>query len=271
MAKRIRDDRYELAITMQRRENLALLWSLGLTPTLISCARAPNPKPQSGTVLIAGATGVIGRDIATKVKEAGYTVRGMTRSVEKARREFGNIYEWVAGDVRDPASLATAAAGVDHVISTINGDERTGPLSPEFIDFAGNRNLIDAAKAAGVKHFVLISSATSGPQVDQSQNPVSGYVRYFKTKAEAYLRASGQSHTIIAPGRLKYEPGGKIGIRLLARKDYEISTTTSGDIGLVVVDALTNPAARGKAFALKNDETLIPGAWKIMYAAMPNE
>ena len=126
MAKRIRDDRYELAITMQRRETLALLWSLGLTPTLISCARAPNPKPQSGTVLIAGATGVIGRDIATKVKEAGYTVRGMTRSVEKARREFGNIYEWVAGDVRDPASLATAAAGVDHVISTINGDERTG-------------------------------------------------------------------------------------------------------------------------------------------------
>ena len=78
MAKRIRDDRYELAITMQRRETLALLWSLGLTPTLISCARAPNPKPQSGTVLIAGATGVIGRDIATKVKEAGYTVRGMT-------------------------------------------------------------------------------------------------------------------------------------------------------------------------------------------------
>ena len=70
---------------------------------------------------------------------------------------------------------------------------------------------------------------------------------------------------------MKYEPGGKIGIRLLARKDYEISTTTSGDIGLVVVDALTNPAARGKAFALKNDETLIPGAWKIMYAAMPNE
>jgi uncharacterized protein YbjT (DUF2867 family) len=195
----------------------------------------------------------------------------MSRNIDKAKREISKAYDWVSGDVRDPASVARAMTGVDYVISTINGDTRTGPFSPEFIDFAGNRNLIDAAKAANVTHFVLISSATSGPQVDQSLNPASGYVRYFKTKAEAYLRASGQSHTIVAPGRLKYEPGGEIGIRLLARKDYEISTTTSGDIGLVVVDALTNPMARGKAFALKNDETLKPGAWKAMYAAMPNE
>jgi uncharacterized protein YbjT (DUF2867 family) len=256
---------------MQRRHTLALFLSSALIPVLSACASAPLAQRASGTVLIAGATGMIGRDIATKVKEAGLTVRGMTRNIEKAKREIDASTQWVAGDVRDPASLAKAIAGADYVISTINGDDRTGPFSPEFIDFAGNRNLIDAAKAAGVKHFVLISSATSGPQVDQSQNPASGYVRHFKTKAEAYLRASGQSHTIIAPGRLKYEPGGKVGVRLLPRKDYEISTTTSGDIGLVVVDALTNPAARGKVFALRNDETLLPGAWKTMYAAMPNE
>jgi len=237
---------------------------------LSACAAAPTPQ-NKGTVLIAGATGMIGRDIAVKVKDAGYSVRGMTRNIERAKREISDQYEWVSGDVRDPASLGRAMAGADYVISTINGDTRTGPLSPEFIDFAGNRNLIDAAKAAGVKHFVLISSATSGPQVDQSLNPASGYVRWFKTKGEAYLRNSGQSFTIIAPGRLKYEPGGNIGVRLLARKDYEISTTTSGDIGLVVVDALTNPAARGKVFALMNDPARKPGDWKTMYAAMPAE
>jgi uncharacterized protein YbjT (DUF2867 family) len=260
------------------RHQLGFAFCLGLAIVLAGCATrgvtssatAQATQP-SGVVLIAGATGLIGRDIALKVKEAGYTVRAMTRNPEKARAEFGDTYEWVAGDVRDFDSLARAIKGADYVISSINGDSRTGPLSPEFIDFAGNRNLIDAAKVAGAKHFVLISSATSGPQVDQSQNPASGYVRYFKTKAEAYLRATGLSHTIVAPGRLKYEPGGKVGVRLLARRDYEISTTTSGDIGLVVVESLTNPAANGKAFALRNDESLPRGAWQQMFSAMPTE
>jgi uncharacterized protein YbjT (DUF2867 family) len=252
---------------MRRRDALA---ALVLGPGLGTCAAGTLPKPK-GTVLIAGATGLIGRDIARKIREAGYTVRGLTRNVDKARREFGEAYDWVAGDVRDYAALVRAAAGADYVVSSINGDTRTGPLGPEFIDFAGNRNLIDAAKAAGAKHFVLISSATSGPQADQSLNPASGYVRWFKTKAEAYLRASGLPYTIVAPGRLKYEPGGTVGIRLLARKDYDISTITSGDIGLVVADALTNPAARGKAFALRNDPALAPGAWQAMLAAMPDE
>jgi uncharacterized protein YbjT (DUF2867 family) len=248
----------------------ALAFTGCATPGPITPATTLDKRP-TGVVLIAGATGLIGRDIAQEVAEAGYTVRAMTRNPEKARREFGDKYEWVSGDVRDVESLARALTGVDYVISTINGDSRTGPLSPEFIDFAGNRNLIDAARAAGTKHFVLISSATSGPQVDQSQNPASGYVRYFKTKAEAYLRASGMAHTIVAPGRLKYEPGGKVGVRLLARKDYEISTTTSGDIGMVVVESLTNSTANGKAFTLRNDDSLPPGAWRQMFAAMPNE
>jgi uncharacterized protein YbjT (DUF2867 family) len=260
------------------RRHLGFALCLGLAVVMAGCttggpaqSTATETTKASGIVLIAGATGLIGRDIALKVKEAGYTVRAMTRNPDKARAEYGDRYEWVVGDVRDFDSLARAVNGADYVISTINGDSRTGPLSPEFIDYAGNRNLIDAAKAAGAKHFLLISSATSGPQVDQSQNPASGYVRHFKTKAEAYLRGSGLAHTIVAPGRLKYEPGGKVGVRLLARKDYEISTTTSGDIGLVVVESLTNPAANGKAFALRNDESLPPGAWRQMFLTMPSE
>ncbi len=254
---------------MKRRISLTLLISAAVT--FSGCANTTSVVSPKQVVLIAGATGMIGRDIAVKVREAGYVVRGMTRNVAKAQRDIGIADEWVAGDVRDPASLAAAMNGATFVISTINGDTRTGPLSPEFIDFSGNCNLIDAAKATGVRHFVLISSATSGPQVDQSLNPASGYVRYFKTKAEAYLRASGLHHTIVAPGRLKYEPGGKVGIRLLARKDYEISTTTSGDIGLVVAESLTNTDANGKAFALRNDETLKLGVWKKMFTAMPPE
>ncbi|MDX2142378.1 MAG: SDR family oxidoreductase [Rhodospirillaceae bacterium] len=259
-------------MAMTRREHLAALMAALSAGALASCAGAARTREDRSkqVVVIFGASGMIGRDLAKAVRTAGYIVRGVSRNPDRARADISADYEWVAGDVRDFASVVRATAGATYVVSTVAADQRRGPQAPEFIDWAGNRNLIDAAKAAGVRHFILISSATSGPQADQSQNPASGYVRYFKTKIEGYLRASGLSHTIIAPGRLKYEPGGTTGIRLLARKDYEISTITSGDMGLVVVDCLTNPAARGKAFALRNDDTLQPGAWRVMYAAMPN-
>jgi uncharacterized protein YbjT (DUF2867 family) len=212
---------------------------------------------------------MIGRDLAAAVKQAGYAVRGVSRNPERARAEISADYDWVKADVRDFESVRAAVAGAAYVVSTVAADQRRGPQAPEFIDWAGNRNLIDASVEAGIKRFILISSATSGPHVDQSRNPASGYVRYFKTKAEAYLRASGLSHTVIAPGRLNYEPGGRTGVRLLDRKDYEISHITSGDIGLVLVECLTNPAAEGRVFALRNDETLKPGAWREMIAAMP--
>lgn len=239
---------------------------------IAGCSGAPNSvvnRPKQ-IVAIFGASGMIGRDIASAVHNVGYSVRGISRNPARAKAKISDTYDWVEGDVRDFTSVQRAIAGATFVISTVAADQRRGPQAPEFIDWAGNRNLIDAAKEAGVKHFILISTATSGPQVDQSQNPASGYVRYFKTKVEAYLRASGLSHTIIAPGRLMYGPGGRTGVRLIARKDYEISQITSGDIGFVTVDCLTNPAARGKAFALRNDDTLKPGEWRKMVAAMPD-
>ncbi|MDX2222984.1 MAG: NAD(P)H-binding protein [Rhodospirillaceae bacterium] len=220
-------------------------------------------------VVIFGASGMIGRDLAAAVKQAGYAVRGVSRNPDRARTEISADYDWVKADVRDFESVRRAVAGAAFVVSTVAADQRRGPQAPEFIDWAGNRNLIDASVEARIKRFILISSATSGPHVDQSLNPASGYVRYFKTKVEAYLRASGLSHTVIAPGRLNYESGGRLGVRLLDRKDYEISHITSGDMGLVLVECLTNPAAEGRVFALRNDETLKPGAWREMIAAMP--
>ncbi len=225
----------------------------------------------SQRVLVLGATGRIGRDIAQTIRAAGYQVRATTRNVDKARTEIPGDYEWVKADVRDPRSLAGPLTGVTYVVSSIRSSDWTGPYSPEFVDFHGMSNLVEAAKAVGVKHFVLVSTATSGPHIDQSKNPAKNYVRYFKAKGEELLRTSGLSYTIIAPGRVPEEPGGKVGVLLLDRKDYVVSNINSGDIALVSLDALTNPAARGKAFGLKNDSAVPLGSWKNQYAAMPTK
>jgi uncharacterized protein YbjT (DUF2867 family) len=235
---------------------------------------APAEGPDrnlKGRVLILGATGRIGPFVAEVIAADGYTVRATSRNPARARERFGDAYEWVHADVRDPRTLVAPVKDVDYVVSSIRAPQWAGPYSPEMVDYHGMRNLVDAAQEAGVKHFVLISTATSGPQVDQSRNPAKNYVRYFKTKGEQYLRESGMSYTIIAPGRVPQEDGGKVPFILVDRKDYFVSRITAGDIGIVALDALTNPEARGKAFAMRNEPGVTPDHWRTQYAAMPRQ
>ena len=244
---------------------------LSTSATLLLLWRRAAAEGHKGRVLILGATGRIGPFIAKVIRADGYTVRATTRNVERAKQRFDTDYEWVRADVRDPRTLVEPMRDVDYVVSSIRSSDWTGPYSPEMVDYHGMRNLVDAAKEAEVKHFVLISTATSGPQVDQSKNPAKNYVRHFKTKGEQYLRESGLSYTIIAPGRVPEEDGGKIPFILLDRKDYYVSRITAGDIALVALDALTNPAARGKAFAMRNEPSVPLGHWRSQYAAMPSQ
>ncbi len=223
-----------------------------------------------GRVLILGATGRIGKFIAETIRADGYTVRAVTRNVERAKSRIPGDYEWVQADVRDPRTLVEPMRDVDYVVSSIRSSQWVGGYNPEFVDFHGMQNLVDAAKAVGVKHFVLISTATSGPQVDQSKNPAKNYVRYFKTKGEEVVRTSGLSYTIIAPGRVPEEPGGEIPFILLDRKDYYVSIIKAGDVALATLDSLTNPEARGKAFGLRNEASVPLGHWRSQYAAMPD-
>jgi len=255
---------------MQRRHVLFGGAAVALLPG--QRAKADNHgTPSQGRVLILGATGRIGRFIAETIHEDGYTVRAVTRDPARARERFGDAYEWVKADVRDSRTLAEPLKDVDYVVSSIRSSNWIGPYNPELVDYHGMRKLVDASQAAGVKHFVLISTATSGPQVDQSKNPAKNYVRYFKTKGEEYLRESGMSYTIIAPGRVPEEDGGKTPFILLDRKDYFISIITAGDVALATLDALTNPAARGKAYGLRNEPSVPLGHWRTQYAEMPSK
>ncbi|KAF6265326.1 hypothetical protein COO60DRAFT_1479875 [Scenedesmus sp. NREL 46B-D3] len=80
---------------------------------------------------------------------------------------------------------------------------------PEQIDWLGQKVQIDAAKAAGVKQVVLISSM-GGTDPDHFLNKMGGNARIldWKRKAEQYLIASGVPYTIIHPGGLIDEAGG---------------------------------------------------------------
>ena len=191
--------------------------------------------------------------------DAGYRVRGLTRSPNRARERFGDTVEWVACNVHNPIDATAALEGMDAVFCAIGYTEFADPNGGQFVDYLGVRHLIDTAVAQNAKYFVLVSSGSSGPARDQTKMPLFGYVGYWKTKAEDRLKTSGLPFTIIGPAGLIDQPGGTQAIRAMKRQDYiklpmAKRNVDIGDIATVAIASLREPVLRGKSIALLNDD-----------------
>jgi uncharacterized protein YbjT (DUF2867 family) len=225
----------------------------------MAAASANQGRP---VVLIAGASGQTGRLIAQRARAEGYAVRATSRDPDRAGRSIPGDFDWVALDVRDRKATREAARHAEYVICAVGTQVWDGPEGPEYVDYRGVVNLVDAAVAARVKHFVLISSASAGSHRDQSKQARFGHLLHWKTKAEEHLKASGLAYTIVGPAGLRNEPAGTSGLRALRRESYRPSYVTRDDVARVALDSLRNPAARNKSFALVNDQAATPDTWR---------
>ncbi len=119
----------------------------------------------SKQVLVAGATGVLGLEICRQLTAANKSVKGLVRptsdpSKVNSLRQMG--VETVEGDVKDRSSLDAAMQNVESVISTVSSTiSRAEGDSIETVDREGQLNLIEAAKAAGINQFILLSFPVS--------------------------------------------------------------------------------------------------------------
>lgn len=141
-------------------------------------------------ILVVGATGRLGGSIARALLDSGNAVRVLVRdgsSFDDARAET------VLGDLKDPDSLRKACRGADVVVTTANAiAPRQTEDTIESVDRLGNRNLIDAAQAEDVRHFVFVSV------LGASADHVVPFVRA-KGQTEQALRECGLSWTILQP------------------------------------------------------------------------
>jgi NADH dehydrogenase len=126
--------------------------------------------------------------IARSLAGNGAPLRVMTRS---GSTDIAGA-EAVQGDLKDRSTLDAACRGIATVITTANSAQRGGDDNVSTVDEAGNVALIDAARQAGVGHFILISAAG----VDEA-SPVPLFAA--KARAERHLRESGMKWTIVAP------------------------------------------------------------------------
>jgi len=142
-------------------------------------------------ILVVGSTGRVGGMITRTLLGQDRQLRILVRSGSDHHAFVAAGAEAAFGDLKDPASLAVACRGVDTVITTASAGERGGDDTPASVDLEGNRNLIDAARTAGVRQFIFVSALLA-----RADHPVP--VPRAKALTEAALQGSGLTYTIVA-------------------------------------------------------------------------
>lgn len=202
-------------------------------------------------VLVLGATGFIGGQIARALVERGHSVRALRRATSSLLAIDGLPLEVVQGDLRDRASLLAAMQGVEAVFHAA-GYYPPNSLTPRQSvrqAAAGMRAVLESARMAGVSRIVYTSSlSTIGPPSDgrkladerDAYLPGSVAAAYFEAKwameAEAYRAvAGGQDVVLICPTAV-FGPGDvkpTSGIALLALARGLMPAYIDGKINIV--------------------------------------
>ncbi len=113
-----------------------------------------------GTILVTGATGVVGFAIVNKLVERGHRVRAVVRDVARAKRVLDPSVDVVGGDVTDRDSLLRAAAGVTSVFHAAGLPEQwvRDEAIFEQVNVGGTANVLAVAENVGVERFVYTST-----------------------------------------------------------------------------------------------------------------
>lgn len=212
-------------------------------------------------LLIVGATGTLGRQITRRALDEGYKVRCLVRSVRKA----GFLKEWgaelVSGDLCAPETLKPALEGIDAVIDAAT-TRATDSLNVKQVDWEGNVNLIQAAKAANVKRFVFVSilDAEKYPEVPLME---------VKRCAELFLVESGLNYTILRPCGFLQGLIGQYAIPVLEGQAVWVMGDTSPtaymdtqDVAKFAIQALKVPETENKTFPVVGSRAW--GAYEII-------
>ncbi len=207
-------------------------------------------------ILVVGATGALGSTLCKQLLAQGKAVRGLVRTSEKAAALVQLGVNVVQGDLRDPDSLRRACAGVEQVVASAHAIFGRGDEASKYVDLQGHKDLIDAAKAAGVRQFVYVSALGA--------DPVSK-VPFFRIKyeVEQYLGGSGLSFVILRPTAfmeshahmLIGEPILQKGkVSLFGKGNNPRNFVAAGDVARFVKIALDDPRAAGQVIEVGGPE-----------------
>ncbi len=217
-------------------------------------------------ILVTGGTGFVGSRIVHELRTEGRDVRALVRRPERGAHLASLGVELATGDVTDPASLAAATDGCTHVVHLVA--ILTGrPQDFDRVMTQGTRNVIAAAKGAGVERFVLMSAlGTTASTKD--------IVPYFGAKfaMEQDTVASGLEYTIFRPSFIFGRGGALATFMKQVRYSPVVTVIGSGqqriqpiwldDVAEHFARALETPAAANKTFEIGGPDIV---TWDELY------
>lgn len=208
---------------------------------------APAAATEPRSFLIFGATRNTGLEVAKILTARGDKVTAFVReSSDRSLVEPLGV-EFVVGDALQPESVAAAfAAGqFDAVLTTIGGFRTPNPP-----DYEGNKNIFDAAKAAGVERVIMISTVGAGESevaIPWVSNLMLSDVAKLKTQAEDHMQDIGLDYTVIRPGGLPFDGGTGGGI--LSEDVTTFGFIARPDLARLVVGAFDDDRTIGRTFS----------------------
>ena len=133
----------------------------------------------------------MGRRLSAELLRRGHTVLALVRPGSEGRAAAGA--EIVAADPFDPTSYAPRLAGCDTYVQLIGVAHPSPAKAGQFrsVDLASAKAAVEAARGAGVRHFVYVSVAHPAPVMRD-------YIAA-RTEAETLIRAAGLNATILRP------------------------------------------------------------------------
>lgn len=191
-------------------------------------------------IVVAGATGNVGREVVRQLVEAGAPVRALTR--EPAKAAVPNGATVVAGDLTDPPTLRPALAGAT-ALFLLSG------YSPD---------IFTEAREAGVFRVVLLSGGSA--ETGDRTNAVARYM----IETEEALRNSGLAWTMLRPrmfmtNALQWAPQIRAGVVRAPWPDVPSTVVAPADIAAVAATALVSAGHEGREYPVTGPEALRPG------------
>ncbi len=190
-------------------------------------------------IVVAGATGYLGKYIVKELQFRGYDFSAIGRNVIRLLDMGLAASQITKAEVTQPESLEGTMQGADVVISTVGITRQKDGLTYMDVDYQANMNLLHEAKVAGVKQFIYVS-AINGDKMRHLK------IMEAKEQFVDALKIWGFDYTVIRPNGffsdmkdfLEMAKRGRV--YLFGNGEYKLNPIDGADLAQVVVDSIGN-------------------------------
>ncbi len=188
-------------------------------------------------VFVTGATGFTGSRVVPLLLKNGYKVRCFHRASSDRSTLSDSQIEWVQGDLSDISFLTTAMQGTGGLVNIAS------------LGFGHADSIISAAKTAGIKRAVFISTTAIFTQLNAKSKKV-------RVAAELAIETSGLQYTILRPTMIYGSPRDRNMWRLIRFMRYSPIVPVFGDGQYLQQPIYVDDVAQAVVSCLSNDNTI---------------